>query len=73
MQVSLEITRDTEDEGFASVVCNVLPRVGDYITLLGGNRGRYYVTGIDHVLSEDRIESVQHVCVYVTAAPERKV
>lgn len=72
MQVSLEITRDTENEGFASVICNVVPRVGEYITLLGENRGRYYVTDIDHVLDEKRIETVQHVCVYVTDAPERK-
>lgn len=46
-------------------------RVGEFITLLGEHRGRYYITGIDHVLDEKRIETVQHVCVYVTDAPER--
>ncbi len=70
--VSLEITRDTGSEGFASVVCNHPPRVGEYITLLGEHRGRYYVTGIEHVLQESKLEGVQHVCVYVTTAPERK-
>jgi hypothetical protein len=68
VQVSLEIARDTDhDDIIASVICNVVPRVGEHITLLGGsNRGRYYVTGVEHVLEPKRIESVQHVCVYVT-------
>lgn len=68
--VSLEIALDTDHEAqIASVVCNVLPRVGEHICLLGcDTRGRYYVTGIEHVLNASRVESVQHVCVYVTKA-----
>lgn len=68
--VSLEIASDVDhDDMIDSVVCNHPPRVGEYITLLGSDRpGRYHVTGIDHVFDAKRLESVQHVCVYVVKA-----
>lgn len=73
MQVSLEIASDTDhDKIIASVICNIAPRVGEHITLLGDDsRGRYYVTGIEHMLEPKRIESVQHVCAYVTKVSDK--
>jgi len=64
----LEIASDTDHEDMiASIVCNVPPRVGECIDLLGcDRRGEYWVTGVTHVLDDRRrAETVQHVCVYV--------
>jgi hypothetical protein len=69
--VRLEIyVNDMDRDPMASVVCNVVPRVDERITLLDGEgidsrSGRYRVLGVDHILDERFIESVQHVCLIV--------
>jgi hypothetical protein len=68
--VRLEIyLNDMDRDPLASIVCNMPPRTGERITLLSKNAanqaGTYRVLGVEHILDDAEIESVQHICLIV--------
>ncbi len=69
MQVNLEMyLNDFDRDPFASVICNIVPRVGERVRLLAGESpeaGLYRVLGTEHLLDPRRAETLQHVCVIV--------
>ncbi len=74
MQVSLELYPfDMERDPLTTIICNVVPRVGEYIRISERDNplnGSYRVLMVEHMLAPGKIESVQQVCLIVL--PEQK-
>lgn len=69
MQVNLELYPfDFDREPLVNIICNVVPRVDEWIKICGRDNpanGTYRVLKVEHVLDPSRNESVQHVCLIV--------
>ncbi len=69
MQVNLELYPfDMDRDPLANIICNVVPRVGEYIMISERDNpanGSYRVLSVGHVLSPGKTDTVQHVCLIV--------
>lgn len=69
MQVNLELYPfDMDRDPLANIICNVVPRIGEYIMISERDNpanGSYRVLSVEHVLSPGKIDTVQHVCLIV--------
>lgn len=74
MQVNLELYLfDMDRDPLANIICNAVPRVDEYIRIKGPDNpasGTYRVLLVEHQLDQNRIETVQHVCLIVM--PQKK-
>lgn len=74
MQVNLELYPfDMDRDPLVNIICNVVPRVGEYIRIVGRDNplsGTYRVLMVEHLLDQNRTETLQHVCLIVL--PEKR-